>query len=138
MCLCEHQAGSASSAAESGGLASMCSAAVLQGLHTEISRINVWQHAAHLVSNCTSQPWLLSVTHISPQPVTPCYVQIVPRLGAEGVQLLSSMLQLDPAKRISARQALGHPFFGPLAAEAPANAPAAAAASDRAAQQSRR
>ena len=70
--------------------------------------------------------------------MTPCYVQLVPRLGAQGVQLLSSMLQLDPAKRISARQALSHPFFAPLAAEATADATTTAAAADRAAQQSRR
>ena len=48
--------------------------------------------------------------------------QVVPRLGQEGVQLLSSMLQLDPAKRISARQALNHPFFGDFAQDTPAGA----------------
>ncbi|KAI0192523.1 cyclin-dependent protein [Astrocystis sublimbata] len=33
-------------------------------------------------------------------------------LGAEGYRLLSSLLEYDPEKRLSAEQALHHPFFG--------------------------
>jgi len=36
---------------------------------------------------------------------------IVPTLDASGVDLLSKMLQYDPAKRITAQKALEHPFF---------------------------
>jgi cyclin-dependent kinase len=36
---------------------------------------------------------------------------LVPTLPPEGVELLSHMLQYDPAKRITAQAALEHPFF---------------------------
>ena len=37
--------------------------------------------------------------------------EIVPGLDANGINLLKSMLQYDPNKRISAKQALLHPYF---------------------------
>lgn len=36
---------------------------------------------------------------------------LVPSLNADGVDLLSQMLQYDPARRITAQAALEHPFF---------------------------
>lgn len=41
---------------------------------------------------------------------------LVPTLDASGVDLLSRMLQYDPAKRITAQKALEHPFFFDLTA----------------------
>ena len=46
------------------------------------------------------------------------------RLGPEGLDLLRGLLQLDPARRISAREALAHPFFAPLSREVPGHAQA--------------
>ena len=40
-----------------------------------------------------------------------CYVQVVPRLCPQGRDLLSQMLRYEPSSRISARQALQHPYF---------------------------
>ena len=37
--------------------------------------------------------------------------------GADAVALLSSMLDLNPAKRITAKDALAHPFFEPMPRE---------------------
>ena len=36
---------------------------------------------------------------------------LVPTLDQNGVDLLSKMLQYDPARRITAQEALEHPFF---------------------------
>ncbi|XP_021968803.1 cell division control protein 2 homolog B-like [Helianthus annuus] len=36
---------------------------------------------------------------------------IVPSLGDEGIDLLAKMLTYDPAKRISAKVVLQHPYF---------------------------
>ena len=36
---------------------------------------------------------------------------LVPALDAQGIDLCSKMLQYDPARRVSAQQALEHPFF---------------------------
>jgi cyclin-dependent kinase len=45
-----------------------------------------------------------------PQPLK----KVVPRLDAAGIDLLSRMLQYDPNKRISAEQAMQHPYFKDL------------------------
>lgn len=42
--------------------------------------------------------------------------EICPSLGPDGIDLLSKMLQLDPAKRISCKAALEHPYFSSFVA----------------------
>lgn len=39
---------------------------------------------------------------------------VVPRLDSLGLELLSSMLQYDPGRRISAEDAMNHPYFADL------------------------
>jgi cyclin-dependent kinase len=39
------------------------------------------------------------------------FASLVPTLDATGIDLLSHMLQYDPARRITAQDALEHPFF---------------------------
>lgn len=38
----------------------------------------------------------------------------VPQLEADGLDLLSKMLQYEPSKRISAKEAMEHPYFDEL------------------------
>lgn len=40
--------------------------------------------------------------------------KVVPRLDPLGLDLLRQMLEYDPARRITARRALQHPYFGDL------------------------
>lgn len=40
---------------------------------------------------------------------------LVPTLDQDGVDLLEQMLQYDPAKRITAADAMNHPYFNDLA-----------------------
>jgi serine/threonine protein kinase len=48
---------------------------------------------------------------------------IAPGLSGEGLDLLSRMLVYDPAKRISAAEALAHPFFADVVPHVPTPAP---------------
>ena len=43
-----------------------------------------------------------------------CAQRVVPRLDEAGVSLLAQLLAFDPARRISARRALQHPYFAEL------------------------
>jgi len=43
--------------------------------------------------------------------------KIIPQLGKDGCDLLTAMLQLDPAKRITASDALQHPLFDDIRGE---------------------
>lgn len=59
--------------------------------------------------------------HLSPQPASykkyappESLAHLVPGLSPEGVDLFMRMLQHDPAKRITAADALSHPFFSDL------------------------
>lgn len=39
---------------------------------------------------------------------------MIPELDAHGIDLMSKMLQYDPAKRVHATEALKHPYFDSL------------------------
>jgi len=54
--------------------------------------------------------WKPNFPNWSPQPLT----KAVPNLCEQGIDLLSKMLRYDPGKRISAKQALNHPYFDDL------------------------
>ena len=47
-------------------------------------------------------------------PAPTSLAHLVPNLPEEGVDLLTRMLQHDPTKRITAREALDHPFFASI------------------------
>ncbi len=45
------------------------------------------------------------------------FKQLFPNLDAEGIDLMMKFLQLEPEKRISAEEALKHPFFDDILPE---------------------
>lgn len=54
--------------------------------------------------------------------------ELVPQLDGAGLDLLASMLRLDPTQRVTARQALAHPWFDEVRAEEEARGAATLAA----------
>ncbi|RKP23620.1 kinase-like domain-containing protein [Syncephalis pseudoplumigaleata] len=68
---------------------------------------NIWPGVSRLPDYKTVFPqWV-------PQPLS----KSVPTLNEAGIDLLQSMLTYDPAKRISAKRALQHPFFNNMEKE---------------------
>lgn len=57
------------------------------------------------------------------------WAHLAPALGAAGQDLLSRMLVYDPTHRLSATEALAHPYFADLYDAAPAPPPPAPAGS---------
>jgi serine/threonine protein kinase len=47
-------------------------------------------------------------------PTPESLAHLVPTLDADGVDLLEQMLQYDPAKRVTAADAMVHPYFSDL------------------------
>ncbi|KAJ8485271.1 hypothetical protein OPV22_017756 [Ensete ventricosum] len=75
-------------------------------------------HIFRLLGTPTEEQWpglgLLRDWHEYPQWKPQNLASAVPALEPEGVDLLSKMLQYDPAKRISAKAAMEHPYFDSL------------------------
>ncbi|CAL9754737.1 unnamed protein product [Musa acuminata subsp. burmannicoides] len=75
-------------------------------------------HIFRLLGTPTEEQWpgvgLLRDWHEYPQWKPQNLARAVPALEPEGVDLLSKMLQYDPANRISAKAAMEHPYFDSL------------------------
>ncbi|KAF5747695.1 cyclin-dependent kinase B1-2 [Tripterygium wilfordii] len=75
-------------------------------------------HIFRLLGTPTEQQWpgvtALRDWHVYPRWEPQNLARAVPSLGPHGVDLLSKMLQYDPAERISAKVALDHPYFDSL------------------------
>ncbi|CAN6444397.1 unnamed protein product [Victoria cruziana] len=75
-------------------------------------------HIFRLLGTPTEEQWpgvsSLRDWHEYPQWKPQNLARAVPSLDPQGVDLLSKMLQYDPANRISAKSALDHPYFDNL------------------------
>ena len=61
-----------------------------------------------LQGRCTQQPWTSFLNASSPQS------DATPQPSAEGLDLLSKLLQYDHEQRLTANEAMQHPFFDPV------------------------
>ncbi|OIS98159.1 PREDICTED: cell division control protein 2 homolog C isoform X1 [Nicotiana attenuata] len=75
-------------------------------------------HIFRLLGTPTEKQWpgvsSLRDWHVYPKWEPQNLASAVPALGPDGVDLLTKMLQYDPADRISAKAALDHPYFDSL------------------------
>ncbi|KAL3839912.1 hypothetical protein ACJIZ3_024503 [Penstemon smallii] len=75
-------------------------------------------HIFRLLGTPTEKQWpgvsALRDWHVYPVWEAQDLARAVPTLGDDGIDLLSKMLQYDPADRISAKVALDHPYFDSL------------------------
>ncbi|KAG0198157.1 Cyclin-dependent kinase 3 [Mortierella sp. GBA30] len=65
---------------------------------------NIWPGVSML------KDWKASFPQWDRQPLEP----LLPTLSPEGIDLLTQMIEYDPARRISAKRALQHPFFNDI------------------------
>ncbi|XP_010931414.1 cyclin-dependent kinase B1-1 isoform X2 [Elaeis guineensis] len=89
-----------------------------QALFPGDSELQQLLHIFRLLGTPTEEQWpgvsTLRDWHEYPQWEPQNLARAVPGLEAEGVDLLSKMLQHDPANRISAKAAMEHPYFDSL------------------------
>ncbi|KAJ4786975.1 Cyclin-dependent kinase 2 [Rhynchospora pubera] len=89
-----------------------------QALFPGDSELQQLLHIFRLLGTPTEKQWpgvtTLKDWHEYPQWKPQDLARAVPTLESEGVDLLSRMLQFDPAERISAKEAMEHPYFDSL------------------------
>ncbi|CAL9091063.1 unnamed protein product [Musa acuminata var. zebrina] len=89
-----------------------------QSLFPGDSELQQLLHIFRLLGTPTEEQWpgvgSLRDWHAYPQWKPQNLARAVPALEPEGVDLLSKMLQYDPANRISAKAAMEHPYFDSL------------------------
>ncbi|KAI1322128.1 cyclin-dependent protein [Xylariaceae sp. FL0255] len=73
-------------------------------------------HRSSSASQSQLERWYSTTINSHSATSTPTSNGSLTALGAEGYRLLSSLLEYDPEKRLTAAQALQHPFFGASAA----------------------
>ncbi|KAJ4771989.1 Cyclin-dependent kinase 2 [Rhynchospora pubera] len=89
-----------------------------QALFPGDSELQQLLHIFRLLGTPTEKQWpgvtTLKDWHEYPQWKPQDLARAVPTLESEGVDLLSRMLRFDPAERISAKEAMEHPYFDSL------------------------
>ncbi|KAF3327319.1 cyclin-dependent kinase B1-1-like isoform X1 [Carex littledalei] len=89
-----------------------------QALFPGDSELQQLLHIFRLLGTPTEKEWpgvtTLKDWHVYPQWTPQNLARAVTALNSDGVDLLSRMLQYDPAERISAKDAMVHPYFDSL------------------------
>ncbi|XP_078180905.1 cyclin-dependent kinase B1-1 isoform X2 [Carex rostrata] len=89
-----------------------------QALFPGDSELQQLLHIFRLLGTPSEKEWpgvtTLKDWHVYPQWTPQNLARAVPALNEDGVDLLSRMLQFDPAERISAKDAMAHPYFDSL------------------------
>ena len=68
----------------------------------------------HILKQIKDQNVVMFLTECERNVMTTCFEEILPEIEPDALDLLSKLLTYDPDQRISAEEALNHPYFNEI------------------------